>query len=527
MLEVEFGEGYMMSDTGSNLVEIANLLAERIASQEGKAYFADFAGDTVLPPNIVSKAKRRASTNQVSKYYNNQKVPSDASTVHNTSAKAHRGAASPIALSRIMYEGDAIVSTAVLTMFRLAARGYSLAAYETGTMEFSSEGLRAAESVIARIDALSDYSKGFNDSLGFTRLLETMLLECCIASGVGLELSVDEMLFPATFNLFAYDSIDWISRGDGSKYPSQRSTGASTSSGIIPLNYPNIFISSVSTQLTKIISTPIMSGGMNSLFMLDEFIEDMWRILRRTGIPRTTVELDYEKVVASAPRDIKNDPEKLKAYLQSVKATVEEDLRGTAPDDAFVFYNLAKVGAVNSTGEKADFSGLLQTLIGNASSALKASPTALGLRISGGSQNTASAEMVIFTYICALLQVPVEEIISRALTLAVRLLGVEAYVKFKFDTIELRPESELEAYTAIKQNRVMELLSYGRITDDEAQYMLGLRSLPAGAEKLSGTGFYKSKEASKLPSPNTDTHGRQMASKTPASSGGKDNEVRK
>jgi hypothetical protein len=158
-----------------------------------------------------------------------------------------------------------------------------------------------------------------------------------------------------------------------------------------------------------------------------------------------------------------------------------------------------------------------------AASALKTNPSMMGMRMAGGSQNVASTEAMLALKLAGMFQGPVKTVLSRALTLAVRLMGVDAYVKFKFDPVDLRPESELEAHKSMRQSRVLELLSYGRVTDDEAQTLLGLGSLPASAETLSGTGFYKSKEPDTLPASGTNARNAAVKPDTPSSAGGRDN----
>ncbi len=142
----------------------------------------------------------------------------------------------------------------------------------------------------------------------------------------------------------------------------------------------------------------------------------------------------------------------------------------------------------------------------------------------GGSQNVGSTESMQSVKSAELFQGPVEEAMSRALTLACRLYGVDCYVELAFNPIDLRPASELEAHLAIRQNRALELLSYGRITDDECQALLSLGSLPAGAENLSGTKFLATKTPDSLPVAATNSRNRQISPEGPTSGGGSSND---
>lgn len=78
---------------------------------------------------------------------------------------------------------------------------------------------------------------------------------------------------------------------------------------------------------------------------------------------------------------------------------------------------------------------------------------------------------------------------SRAFTLGVRLLGYDVYVQFEFEPIDLRPSTELEAFRAQKQSRILDLLSLGLVSDEEASIDLTGRLPPKGYENKSGTMF--------------------------------------
>ena len=121
-----------------------------------------------------------------------------------------------------------------------------------------------------------------------------------------------------------------------------------------------------------------------------------------------------------------------------------------------------------------------------------------------GSQNIASTESMLFVKYCQGVQIKVNSIFSRALTLGVRLLGHDCYVDFQFDRIDLRPDSELEAFNSMRQSRLLELLSLGMISDEDAAIELIGRLPPDGAPKLSGT-FFKMNPAQAVDNPYSNT----------------------
>lgn len=471
-----------------------------------------------LPTRLAGKAR---STTRASGAERGEALRKDNRIDPNVSIQSLRAAQTAAAQMRSLSEVDGMVSAVLINAIATAMSGWSVQAYTTWTNETSREGLKAAETVISGLDTLWNYVQGYQDKPSMTSLVGSALYEALLTGGVGAELVLDTSRIPQGIVLFPYDTVIWKGSGKGSRIPWQKNADGIEQE----LNYPTLFIAEVLKPADRIYALPYMHSGVKQLLAYGGFVEDMQRVLRRNGNARTVAKLDYEKVARSAPPEAQGDPVKMAAYLDSVRAALEQVLSALEPEDAIVHYDLAELSALQSAGEKREYKDLLSELSGLTASALKSNPSALGLRV-GGSQNVASTEALLAMKIAALVQNAVAEVMSRALTLAVRLYGIDAYVKFRFDDIDLRPKSELEAHLAVRQNRVLELLSLGRITDDEAQDMLGLGSLPESAEELSGTGFHKTKAPDTTPVAGTNARNQSIAPQGTSSAGGKDNEQR-
>lgn len=471
----------------------------------------------VLPRRVIGKARSQTPYHATKA---GDPIRRDDASELNRSIRESRRAASAAAAMRANFETSDLLSTAVAQFIAMASGGFTIHSYDTATHEFSKAGTLASEAILASLSAEWDYSVGFSDKRGLPALIETMLLEILLTGGVGLELVLDKYRLPRDLHIFPYDSVTFISKGNGRKVPSQKDAQGN----IIELNLPTIFIAESMKPANRKYAIPLLHSGLTRLFNYAQLTEDAWRVVTRAGMSRLVVSLSYEKVVQSAPPEIRTDPAKLSAYLEQVRQVHEQVLAGLDPDDALITYDLAEVSALKVTGEKAELSELLTQMAGLVATALKTNPSALGLRI-GGSQNVGSVESMLATKTAKLLQGPVQEAMGKALTLACRLYGVDVYCEFTFDDIDLRPKNELEAHLQIQQSRILELLSLGRITDDEAQAMLGLGSLPASAEQLSGTGFANSKTPDSLPVAATNSRNRQISPNTPTSTGGADNAV--
>lgn len=470
-----------------------------------------------LPSRLAGKAR---TANPASGYDRGTNLRRDDRIDPNVSIQSLRSGVTASAQMRSLAEVDGMASSVNLSIVATAMSGWRIEAYQAFTNEFSREGLQAAETVISGMDTLWNYTSGYQDKLTINQIAEMGLLETMLTGACAGELILDTYKIPQTLVLFPYDSITWRANGRGGRYPVQKNTKGEE----IELNYPNIWVAEGFKSADRTYTLPITHSGVKQLIQYTSFIEDMQRVLRRNGQPRLLAKLDYEKVVRTAPPEVVNDPSKLANYLETTRASIETLLSGLEPEDALVYFDVAEMDSIQSNGEKRDYSVLLSELSGLAASALKSNPSALGLRM-GGSQNVSSTEAMLSMKLAKLMQSPIETVLSRALTLAVRLYGIDSYIKFRFNAIDLRPEGELEAHKAILQNRVLELLSLGRLTDDEAQILLGLGSLPESATELSGTGFYNNKAPDTTPVAKSNARNQAI---TPAdqSAGGKDNAQR-
>lgn len=410
---------------------------------------------------------------------------------------------------------DGLFSSAANSMVALASKsGYKVAAYNAeGEMDLQIMG--AAYNVIDKLDTLHDYSDGYTDRQGLQSLLSTMLLDVVSSGGCGAELIVDDEQLPSRIVPIGYSTIEWESDGKGGRYPTQEN-------GDVNLNQANIFIGEHNRNADEAYSVSLLRPGLGQTFNFNEFLEDTHRAVNRTGHSRLISSIDFNAVREMAPQAIREDADKMLKFYDRIKTQLEEDLEDLEPEDAIVSYNTVKHTVEDLGGAKADYSSLLTTLGNLLGVSVKTPASVSGLR-SSGSQALSNAETLIYLKVVESLRPTVEEVLSRAITLAVRLMGFDGYVKFHFNAIDLRPATELEAYQSSRQKRILENLSYGIINDAEACFELAIR--PQGFNKtLSGTGFYqKSGQDEKKEEGERDSSaGRALNPDTPSSSGGDD-----
>lgn len=471
-----------------------------------------------LPTSRIA-GKAKVST-VYSRYAKNSRVPDPRPDVSNTSIDDYRYETVPATALRLLARKNGNVGSSIFSFVEVAKSGWTVKAYDTGTNQYSQAGVEAATSVLAMIDTIYNYQRGYADVMTVDALLETMLREATVSSFIGAELVLDKARLPERIVPVPFESIVWKSRADGTKYPAQ--TGAFTGGGEVSLDTATFWTAIVHADLTRTYVTPMLEPAIDTTYMYAEFVEDMRRSLKQTGHSRLVILLNSEKITSAAPDDIKNDSAKMSAFLEDQRVQVENLVKTMAPEDALVAYDSVEADDLQTKSVKADYTDLLTAISGMLATSLKSHPSILGLRLEG-SQSLSNTESLVFLKIAKAIQRPVEDVMSRAMTLAVRLYGIDAYVKFKFEPIDLRPESELEAYRSMRQARVLEQLSLGFITDDQAAELLNTGSRPAGAEDLRGTMFHQKDNtmADNVPGTSRDPQGEVLTPDTPTKAGGK------
>lgn len=470
-------------------------------------------GETFVPPRkLVTAARAQTPSSAVE---NGQTLPTETFSTLNQSVQSLRSQNRLAEAIRQLISFDGTTSSAVFDFVEVAQSGYKAVAYNPVTHQPDPVATQSLLTWISGLNSLTDYSQGYSDQLAMDQVIEMSLLEVATTGGLAQELVLNKARMPAYINVVSYDTLTPKSNGKGGRYWTQ--AGATEE---IDLNIPTFFVTESHKFANKAQARSMMEPSVNSSWYFNEFMEDMRRAVKRQH-GRLTLKLITKEIIDMAPPDVRADKEKLMAFLEEVRLTVKTQIETMNPEDAMVYYDTAEAKIEKAAGEKADYVPLMQLLSGNQATSLKTPPSVIGLRMDG-SQSLSNTESLLFLKSARGLQKPVETNMSRMLTLAIRLLGIDAYVEFRFDAIDLRPESELEAFRAMKQARVLEQLSLGLITDVEAALELGLWGIPPGMAPLSGTRFdVKSAADPSKASPNQDPQGAALQPKTPKKAGGK------
>ena len=259
----------------------------------------------------------------------------------------------------------------------------------------------------------------------------------------------------------------------------------------INLDVPTFFWSVLDPKAGSPYETPPFLPVLQSIFFNISFMQDLERIVKRTAFPRISVKIVEETLRKFAPVQVQADEARLADWLNQQKSSIGASLSALNPEDAAVFFDSIEIGLMEGKGNTTvDYTPLKAVIDQRIITGLKSLPTILGRQF-GSSQTQGGIEALLYSKSIAYLQEVVSDVLSRILTLALRLEGVQGFCRVKYGTVNLKPDNELEAFRTLKQARVLELLSLGLVTDEEAaQELTEDASLPDGYVMKSGTGFY-------------------------------------
>lgn len=488
---------------------MARRKAQRTPGSKGSRYNR-VGSDVVLPrSNVAGKARAKRPGSDLDR---GQTIRNEHSQYIQQTIDQIRNRAEVSDLIRTLLREEGIFSAAGNAMVSLASNsGYRLAGYDSsGTMDLEVMGIGYV--LLDRLNTHHDYSLGYNDKAGVESLLATLTLDAVSSGGCGVELVLNPDFSPYRLVPVGYSTIEWESDGRGGRYPTQ-------DRGDIDLNLPTVFMAEHHRHAGEAYAYSILRPGLANTVYFQEFLEDTRRAVNRVGHSRMVATIIAEKLAASAPQDVRNDDAKMQEYLAQQYAAVQSALEDLEPEDAVIAFDSVEFSVEDTGGSKSDYTPLLSTLGNMQGASLKTPATVTGLR-AGGGQGLSNAETLVYLKTVDSLRVAVEEVISRALTLAVRLLGVDGSIQFEFMPIDLRPDSELEAYRGTRQKRVLEKLSWGLINDAQACFELGIR--PQGLQgPLAGTRFYTQRGETGEGERESST-GRALNPGTPSQSGGDD-----
>jgi hypothetical protein len=395
----------------------------------------------------------------------------------------------------------------------------------TSDGELDREGAKDLNTIIQALTSTTDYSLGFQFKYTLEEISEQFRYMLLLRGGVGAELVFDKFLTPKEVRHIDLAEINWYEKQAGVYKPEQEPPNAND---VISLDIPNFFTKFYRQNPTEIYSESPFVSSINTVASRQQVINDLYRIMQKTGYPRLEITVIEEVLRKSAPESVKGSENELMTWMNARLQEIATGVATLRPDAAYVHFDAVEATILNEGGpaKALNAKDIIDVLNAQNQAALKTMATIIGRGETG--VNTASVEARVFSMSADSINVPIAALYSEMFTLAMRLLGFDGYVKCEFAKAELRPDLELEPQRIMKQTRQLEQLSLGLITDDEYHMMMNGRPRPDSAPELSGTGFQAntgSVDAEGI-SPNSDPLGRSVASEG-STKQARSNEVKK
>lgn len=369
------------------------------------------------------------------------------------------------------------------------------------------QATKLAQELLRRLTFLGDPTLGYNPVTDLQSLSESLAKELLQYGSMGLELALDKQRLPLYISPVSVTKIQFKEE-DGGVYPVQVLGGEE-----ISLDIPTFFYLSLDQDLLTAYSTSYLEPAIQAVLADTDFLNDLRKSMQRVIQPRLVAKIIEEKVQKSLPPEIANDPDKVAEVYARLLEELTEVLNGLNPEDALASFDNVEYSMLTSTGASgniADTLKIVQELIESKLAAGAKSNSAVLGRDTNGSAATTST--MLFLKNANIVRTKLNTIYSRMLTQALRLMANDVFVEFKYAKIDLRPDAELEAYKAMQQSRVLEQLSLGLITDEEASIQLTGNLPRDGHVQLAGTLFKSG--GLQVANPNSQTSAMNQTEKT-------------
>lgn len=247
-------------------------------------------------------------------------------------------------------------------------------------------------------------------------------------------------------------------------------------SGFVPLERPTIRYAAIDPLPGRPYGRPLAAAALFPTLFLLGLMHDLRRVIAQQGYPRIDITLDLVALQASMPPQVRQSPEKEKAWVQEVITEIGLAYSKLEPDDAYLHTSVVKVNRSVGTVDATSLGGItaiIQALERMAVRALKTMPIMMGL-VDGSSEANANRQWEIEAAGVRSLQNICETLLGRLFAVGLRAQGIQAVVEVAFE--------ELRAAQALRDAQVEQLT----IANAGAKYDRGWVSQDEAALEVTG-----------------------------------------
>lgn len=451
-----------------------------------------FKGTTIeaasqLP--VIAPIKAKAGSRSWPAFFQNTKPAATAISrpdrrLINKDTLDYRTGASTHKVLQDMVAASPELSNAVYTAVRLGVPEKYVAIARNMDGSLNPEATGMLQELLTRFDVLGDPTQGYVGAGSLKSGSESLARDMVMYGQMSAELILDKGLVPSRIQPFSSTVVQF--KPDGKGYKPFQKVGELE----IDLDVPTVAIVQLDDNLLDPYAVSPLEPALKAVIFSETFMADLTRVMRRAIHPRLMVTIDEDQFRKNLSSEAQMDPNIANAEMSDLISSIESKVNGLNPEDALIFFSSLGFAVETPTGAGAEYTTLQNISNAKLASGSKTLPSVLGLQSGSSSSNIASTEVALYIRsIDSSIRQKLNEIYSRLLTIAIRLMGVDCYVTFTYEPISIRPEAEMEAFAQTRQMRVLELLSLGFMGDEEASLMLTGKLPPAGFKPLSGTMF--------------------------------------
>ena len=464
--------------------------------------------NNIVPPKKKAKAGGTASTPTYNPQQADRVLTVPQYRDHLTDLFTSRTSSDSRTLLKDLFKFDPDVSAALNAYLTMANTDWIVLARDLeGNIDRD-----ATKSLLLGLEKIArptDYTLGFQLKKSFRSITEEMRYMCLLRGGIGAELVLDKQLLPDRIRNVDLSTVEWYERTPGDYKPVQKIAGSNNETS---LDIPTFFVSHYRKDPTSIYGHSTFVSSINTIAARQQVINDLYRIMRKTGFPRMSVEVVEEVLSKNAPDNVRSDDTKLREWKGARLGEIRSVIEGLRSDQPLIHFDSVKPQMMNDSkpGAGVDISSVIETLNAQNQAALKTMATVIGRGASG--VNTGSVEARIAAMNADELNEPVAEILQNIFSFVLHQAGFQGFAEVQFRKAELRPDTELEPQFTLKASRLRQDLSDGLITDDEYHLWMYGRLRPDSAPELAGTGFMTPvKTRAEEVTPNSDPLGRSLS----------------
>lgn len=302
-------------------------------------------------------------------------------------------------------------------------------------------------------------SQGFEKNRSIQKTVDTMIEHILVRGATSMEIVLDEELENVKyFAVVDPDSIEFV-KEKGRLIPKQGNT---------KLDIPTFFHEGMDETDDDPYGTSPFLAAIKTLVFHMEVLQDLKMVVHNQGYGKYDIKIVEEVLLKRMPVSIKNNEAKKQTWLNDRLSEIINMYSKLDPDDAFVHFDSVEVDMVDGAKATIDPQKLMAVIDSQIQNALKQYSTFMGRRSTGQTEQYARMEARIFFKSIRRVQLIIENILSRALTKVLHFNGMQGFVKFEFDGIDLRSEIEKVNFDQIAITNAATKRDQGWITQDEA-----------------------------------------------------------